>query len=489
VLCAEQQEIILGAMCRWMLWCSGEPIPLADVVLEPSNSLIHQSFNGGYHPGLNNRNNMPLNADGFGIGWYNLLGSAAIFRSVTPAWNNRNLRELCNSVQSTCIFAHVRAASPGAIVSEENCHPFRYGRLLFQHNGHLEGFSRLKRRVMAELRDDVYEWVEGTTDSEACFGLVLSLIDPHKLKKGDVPAEELQQAMLGAIALLRNFLTEANITDGYSTFNFALTDGKTVVVTRYCDKAPSIPPPSLYYAFANVQDLRSHLSDSKEQDGCCRGPGDGSKALERPIGVVDVSMQHGCSETVTKCAGGAFICSSEPLTHHTDQWFLITENSMICYQHGDGGAALCVSSVNDPETASPLHRRTASPYSLIRSPGHTTDENVDVDRLRSDSVCQAVMTDSDTSPLNVSKPKSPKLPHIGSKTKAGRRTSTQRLSFAKDLSNERVQTTSLAPAELDLFVTCRKIDVPPWRQRYVISALQPEGTRRARSSSKRDVAL
>ena len=102
---------------------------------------------------------MPLNADGFGIGWYSKHGPA-IFRSVTPAWNNRNLRELCGTVESTCVMSHVRAASPGGVVSEENCHPFRFGPLLFQHNGHVEGWSRVKRRVMAELRDDIYDWVE-----------------------------------------------------------------------------------------------------------------------------------------------------------------------------------------------------------------------------------------------------------------------------------------------------------------------------------------
>ena len=100
-------------MCRWLVWCSEEAILLADVVLEASNSLLHQSFNAGYHPGLGGKNNMTLNADGFGVGWYGKRG-AAIYRSVTPAWNNRNLRELCGSIESQCIFAHVRATTPGS---------------------------------------------------------------------------------------------------------------------------------------------------------------------------------------------------------------------------------------------------------------------------------------------------------------------------------------------------------------------------------------
>ena len=153
-------------MCRWLVWCSHDPILLSEIILDAQNSLMVQSYEAGYHPGLSSKNNMRLNADGFGMGWFNRSGRAAIYRSIKPAWNNRNLRELCGSVESHCIFAHVRAATPSSVVSEENCHPFRYGNLLFQHNGHVEGFSRIKRRVMNALPDEIYSWVDGTTDSQ-----------------------------------------------------------------------------------------------------------------------------------------------------------------------------------------------------------------------------------------------------------------------------------------------------------------------------------
>ena len=92
----------------------------------------------------------------------------------------------------------MRAATPGSVISESNCHPFRCGPLLFQHNGHIEQYARIKRRVLAELRDDVFGWLEGTTDSEACFALLISLLDPASIASGTVGAEEMQTAMLGA---------------------------------------------------------------------------------------------------------------------------------------------------------------------------------------------------------------------------------------------------------------------------------------------------
>ena len=64
----------------------------------------------------------------------------------------------------------------------------------------MEGFAQIKRRLLAALRDDVFEWVDGTTDSQVwvrvrvrvrvrvgvgvgvrvrvCSGPVLSLLHP-----------------------------------------------------------------------------------------------------------------------------------------------------------------------------------------------------------------------------------------------------------------------------------------------------------------------
>lgn len=38
-------------MCRWLVWVSGVPVMLEDVVLSPTNSLLVQSFEAGYIPG------------------------------------------------------------------------------------------------------------------------------------------------------------------------------------------------------------------------------------------------------------------------------------------------------------------------------------------------------------------------------------------------------------------------------------------------------
>ena len=70
-----------------------------------------------------------------------------MFHSASPAWGDRNLRELSGEIASSLFLAHVRAAT-GTPVQETNCHPFGLGRWLFVHNGYIDGYDRLRRDMM-----------------------------------------------------------------------------------------------------------------------------------------------------------------------------------------------------------------------------------------------------------------------------------------------------------------------------------------------------
>ncbi|HEU4420371.1 MAG TPA: class II glutamine amidotransferase, partial [Planctomycetota bacterium] len=75
-------------MCRFTMYL-GPTIRLSSLVVEPRHSIIDQSFHS-------KGQEEPLNGDGFGIAWYvpDVDSEPALFRSVTPAWNNTNLLEL-----------------------------------------------------------------------------------------------------------------------------------------------------------------------------------------------------------------------------------------------------------------------------------------------------------------------------------------------------------------------------------------------------------
>ena len=142
---------------------------MSSIVTEPDHSLIHQSYNSRERV-------EPLNGDGFGVGWF-ILGDKepAIFRSTTPAWNNANLTDLSRATKSHCIIAHVRAATYGA-VNIDNCHPFRIENFIFCHNGGIDDFSLIKRKVVDELSDDIFNKINGNSDSAYFFALYMEYL-------------------------------------------------------------------------------------------------------------------------------------------------------------------------------------------------------------------------------------------------------------------------------------------------------------------------
>lgn len=232
-----QQKKAGAAMCRFLCY-KGPQILLADLLYRPRHSLILQSFKATERP-------EPLNGDGFGVGWYatDITPTPCVFRSLTPAWSNQNLRRLSEHVKSGCFFAHVRAASPGMRVSEVNCHPFQHGRFLWMHNGTIEGFWKIRRRLRASLPDQVYNTIEGTTDSEHAFAVFLRLLGNTERV---FSAKEMGRALVLTIAQLEQWTAEGGFS-APSYYNFAVTDGQSVAAVRYISD-PTVEPASLYYS-------------------------------------------------------------------------------------------------------------------------------------------------------------------------------------------------------------------------------------------------
>lgn len=54
-----------------------------------------------------------------------VLPACVLVVVVSQAWNDENLMQLSEKITSHLLFAHVRAATPGSVVAERLCHPFR----------------------------------------------------------------------------------------------------------------------------------------------------------------------------------------------------------------------------------------------------------------------------------------------------------------------------------------------------------------------------
>ncbi|CAN0034234.1 unnamed protein product, partial [Hapterophycus canaliculatus] len=110
----------------------GVPLPMEVLVTKPEHSLVLQSRDASFHPGCPDKRNIRVNGDGFGIAWYTpkkISEGGCVVKFPTPAWSSTNLLNIAKFVESGLVFAHVRAASDGAVlvgsVNHENTHPFK----------------------------------------------------------------------------------------------------------------------------------------------------------------------------------------------------------------------------------------------------------------------------------------------------------------------------------------------------------------------------
>jgi len=271
-------------MCRFLIY-HGRDMFMSDLLTRSEQSLIRQSYQA-------REREEPLNGDGFGVGWYmpEIDEIPCVFTSTRPAWSNRNLHRLAEKIRSGCIFAHVRAASPGLMVSEANCHPFRYGRFLWMHNCAVADFRRVKRRLRESLSDTTYDAIEGTTDSEHAFAVFLDRMLPLGAA---YTVEDLAAAMEDTIARLNAWTVDVGVNEA-SRYNFAVTDGRQVIATRYAS-GPDGRPETLYVSsgmrFENVEGRYRMLPANSQVE--------------------------------------AVIVASEPLTDEREDWTLVPANHMV----------------------------------------------------------------------------------------------------------------------------------------------------------------
>lgn len=129
---------------------------------------------------------------------------------------------------------------------------------MWMHNGNLGGWSYIKRRLGSFLADRWYLGVKGGTDSEWAFALFLDLmekegVNPSDAPKGGFGPTLLRRVMDKTIKKINEFI--ANIPNKHamtdletrSLLNFAVSDGHTVICTRYVSSKTD-EPASLYFS-------------------------------------------------------------------------------------------------------------------------------------------------------------------------------------------------------------------------------------------------
>uniref|UniRef100_A0A0K3CLL0 FGENESH: predicted gene_10.18 protein n=1 Tax=Rhodotorula toruloides TaxID=5286 RepID=A0A0K3CLL0_RHOTO len=292
-------------------------------------------------PSNHSHPNALTNLDGFGMGWYALsppseekerkegLEPEVYHSLVKPAWEDEEVRRICEGVRSSVVFGHVRA---GGNRIEANCHPFSFGPFLFMHNGFVTGpfpsspsyicqadetarigagFSKDPQRLERLISPAARKAVRGTTDSARVFALFLTFLDPHNTGSFSrpLPRSALISALIRVVSLLYHLYRPAGgwsrSRTHWNSLNLALSSGSDFVCMRYA--TPGREAPSLYWS--TQAGVRMDARYEGEPDGGEREGGGGRGREEKAPHVV---------------------VASEPMTQGRDEdWHLLQSGEIL----------------------------------------------------------------------------------------------------------------------------------------------------------------
>lgn len=199
-------------MCRLLAYLGPDIYP-DKLIIEAEHNMIKQAWNP------RELREAVLNADGFGLGWYN-QSQPARYRQHIPIWNDANLPDICTSIQRPLWLAMVRSATPGLGTHHFNTQPFAYQHWLYLHNGYIENFpNKIRAAFRHSLDDEHQDLIQGDTDSEYIFALLF-----QHLSQNDNPVAAIR-ACLGHI--------EELIGDRRALLNLVISDGRQIYAVKH----------------------------------------------------------------------------------------------------------------------------------------------------------------------------------------------------------------------------------------------------------------
>jgi glutamine amidotransferase len=304
--------------------------------------------------------NRLFNIDGFGVAWYtpthSLFSSPhattktsadsgpilhpALYKTIQPPLHDMNFRAIAAATSSTCVLAHIRAATATAIVPVNN-HPFVFGRHTIMHNGYISSFPQISRQMTNLMSVEAFEHIGGKTDTEHFAALYMSYLTfgveatpastapnsfNEKWENSYATAEmlkALQHAANTVIDLQQKALGDkAEPND----LNVCVTDGKQLVAMRFRNH-PTEQPPSLYYSTSAGVTLNrkypDHPDGAKCPDGAARDGAEKAKPGEKAAG------HNPHAHKKAEEHGRHVIVASEPTTYRDHDWTLIEKNHAL----------------------------------------------------------------------------------------------------------------------------------------------------------------
>jgi glutamine amidotransferase len=298
-----------SAMCRVLAYL-GRPVLLEHLLYAPDSSLVAQVYDAELFAYLN------LAGCGFAA-WDRRFpdpDSPLHYRTASLPTFDRNLRSLAQKLTASAVVAHVRGVryDDRETVTVHNAHPFHFEGtpVTLAMNGTLDGFPEMRYDLLPHVRPELARRIEGTTDSEWVYALVLSqLPDPRALPT----PEQLEQATEGALRVLRE-IRAARGLDTESDINLVVADGRTIVATRFTYDYGWYPEEETYYSKRRRYEFTSLW--------CTAG------AEYARVGGEWIMRRSEHAESV--------ILASEPITKDSSSWVEVPEYAILTAALRDG---------------------------------------------------------------------------------------------------------------------------------------------------------
>jgi glutamine amidotransferase len=298
-------------MCR-LLGYLGNEIRLANLIFDADQSLAVQAYSSSVQNFLN------VAGIGFSA-WQDESQEPRIpfaYHSTELPMYDRNLQKLSNKITANCLVGHIRAtgytAGTSNIITIPNVHPFQFKNtdIVLAHNGGLVDFDKMKFALADKCDEDFKLQVEGNTDSEWIYALLLSKL---KDASGSHPAEELADATLETLTEIKQ-LRDVNGINTHSAANLVISDGSNMIATCFT------------YDFGCYDGLITNAVLNPEMHSLWYSVGSRFGCFDNQWAMAKEG-DHGYT---------SMVLASEPLTKDVSSWMELQKYTMLVIDRSDG---------------------------------------------------------------------------------------------------------------------------------------------------------